>query len=489
MADASEDNAGVAHATPTRGITTLKAAARRLGVSGYSTYRKKDAEQLAQEILRAVRERMAARRIARWYARRRAEYVNDTDFYAMEDLPPRTFRARTSDGRKVYRFDPVNLARYMIQAGRFENPYDNTPFTDADLLRLDELLDKVAPGSFMKLSTRRDQLRIMRAREAEEKRTEEFLEEDAKTIIERVCEFDIAPVLDEIAERLPVEALEIPRPPPDTPDLQAYVNAQVPAARRRYATRILLQRLVAQYGDRLRNDLVTLATRSPPRARAVSYDLVHMLTEAMQKSDECDEKRALVGAYHNLLNTCLSMELEPIFEQHEEELEEDANLLARVMEQSRREAEGGAANAADDDDVIMVSDDDSDHEAPRPVRRAINDSHPLQFVSLRLSSISPSGSVPSSGPSSVPSSGPSPEASSQMNAAEAFVRLMGLQERANRNFADNLRSMGVRVVNDRQGNSSEQREDLALLQYLQSMGVRVVNNRESLDNHALDELD
>lgn len=151
---------------------------------------------------KAMRMYYSMRKIQRWFRDMRKRYVNDTDFYDMSALPPVTFHVWSTDRKKIFRFHPAILVRYMIQTGQFSNPYDRNPFSDSDLHRLDYLLNVLHPGQFMSVYYRRSDLARRHQNRREEERTVDFLVEDTKHIINSIIDLDPMPSVADTENRL-----------------------------------------------------------------------------------------------------------------------------------------------------------------------------------------------------------------------------------------------------------------------------------------------
>jgi len=81
--------------------------------------------------------------IQRWF-RGTVRAENTTDFVSWESLAgiPRARLFQFIDNQKRYLFLPNSLYAYFLQTGKFQNPYTRTPFDEADLFRLWNMLRK-----------------------------------------------------------------------------------------------------------------------------------------------------------------------------------------------------------------------------------------------------------------------------------------------------------------------------------------------------------
>lgn len=80
----------------------------------------------------------AARLIQQWYRTQRKKYkiMNSTDVFTHEPFITRPFRITRN--KQIYQFEPISFFEYILDSGKFENPYTRELLTDRDLESLRE---------------------------------------------------------------------------------------------------------------------------------------------------------------------------------------------------------------------------------------------------------------------------------------------------------------------------------------------------------------
>ncbi len=107
---------------------------------GYSRFKKEDLVTFV--CCKFGIQNQAARLIQCWYAKRHQAatpyvVVNDTDFISLEKIDCIViFRLRNHVTKQEFHFDPRNLLRFVLETGKFINPFTREPISDNDLTRL-----------------------------------------------------------------------------------------------------------------------------------------------------------------------------------------------------------------------------------------------------------------------------------------------------------------------------------------------------------------
>jgi len=139
-------------------VKYLQNECRRLNIERFSRLKK-------QQLCQLVGRHRAARRIQRWWLRRR-KTVNITDpitleripsdrlFYLVQNDPQEDAKSETTCQNKLqhcrYQFDCVSLLQYHLSTLKFENPFTREPLAEVEInrllaqnKRLDEIVDVV----------------------------------------------------------------------------------------------------------------------------------------------------------------------------------------------------------------------------------------------------------------------------------------------------------------------------------------------------------
>ena len=114
---------------------------RQRGWSGYSKYKKAGLLRFVRQ--RFLEEHYAALKIQKlfrqWYQKllRNLQIVNEQDIFTLEDFVPgvSVFKIRNSKFQ-IYQFDTKTFLKYVIESGKFSNPFTMEKLENGDLRRL-----------------------------------------------------------------------------------------------------------------------------------------------------------------------------------------------------------------------------------------------------------------------------------------------------------------------------------------------------------------